>query len=80
MSLTTQPRFYLLKVNKRNAKNTRAVSEMCLNLSADFTDASGVFMGKFEQVNAGSVDKLQNKIYEFILDQNINACSTVHKH
>ena len=37
-------------------------------------------MGKFEQVNAGSVDKLQNKIYEFILDQSINACSTAHKH
>ena len=37
-------------------------------------------MGKFEQVNAGSVDKFQNKIYEFILDQSINPTELVFSH
>ena len=37
-------------------------------------------MGKFEQVNAGSVDKLQSKIYEFILDQSINPTELVFPH
>ena len=66
VALTTQPRFYLFKVNDRNTKNTRARCGMCLKLTVktpDFTHSSGVSIGKFEQVNADSVDELQNKIY-----------------
>ena len=32
MTLTTQLRFYLFKVNDRYTKNTRAIYKMCLNV------------------------------------------------
>ena len=55
MTLTTQPEFYLFKDNNKNTKNTRARCEMCLN---EQDVKSGVSIGDFEQVNAGSVDEL----------------------
>ena len=33
VTLTTQPEFYLFKVNNRSTKNTRARYEMCLKLT-----------------------------------------------
>ena len=54
VALTTKPRFYLLKVNNRNIKSTRARCEMCLELTARTPEwrqllCSGVFIDNFQQ-------------------------------
>ena len=54
--LTTQPRFYLFKVNNRNTKNTRATCEICLKLAVRTPERrqwhrTGVFLVNFQQVS-----------------------------
>ena len=72
--LTTQPEFYMFKVNNRNTKNTRARCQICLKLtlrtlmtlisyfycklSSNFTHSSGISIVTLDQVHAGSVHVL----------------------
>ena len=55
----------MFEVNSKDNRTTSMTLIWCLycQLSIDLTDSAGVSIGGFEQVKAGSVDKLQNRIY-----------------